>query len=304
MSLTPVPQLREQMDLIKRTVAKGATDLELELFVKQCERTGLDPFARQIYAIKRWDAQVGAEVMQTQVSIDGLRTLAADTQEMMGQEGPFWCGPNGTWMDVWLGPDEPRASKVTVLRAAWSAQGQVARFTGVALYDSYCQTRKDGRPTRMWEQMGPEMLAKCAEALALRKAFPQKLSGLYTSDEMGQSGNTAQVIYRNHSETPNSMDTVTGSSRMDSDSPADGSPILAPPKPLEGATGPSNETQAGMRSRVSQALGKLSPSQRSHALEVADSRKLPLPDEAGDGKFGPDVANAWLALIRESADAT
>lgn len=289
--------LREQMDLVKRTVAKGASDLELELFVKQCERTGLDPFARQIYAIKRWDASVGAEVMQTQVSIDGLRTLAADTGEMGGHLGPYWCGPNGDWKDVWLGPGEPRAAKVTVIRTRY---GQDAQFTGVALYDSYCQTRKDGKPTRMWEQMGPEMLAKCAESLALRKAFPQKLSGLYTSDEMGQASNPVSAPAEDQSR----FDTVTEASRSVSNRRDDESPTLPPPKALEGEIGPSHETQAGMRSRVSQALGRLSPSQRSHALEVADSRKLPLPDEAGDRKFGPDTANTWLAIIRESSDAT
>lgn len=297
------PSLRSSLDLIKRTVAKGASDQELELFIRQCERTGLDPFARQIYAIKRWDAQAGTEVMQTQVSIDGLRTLASDTGEMAGQEGPFWCGPDGKWVDVWLGPGEPRAAKVVVLRGkSWDAAAP-ARFTGVALYDSYCQTTKQGRPTRMWDQMGPEMLAKCAEALALRKAFPQRLSGLYTSDEMGQASNSS-AYRQQHAETPISISTVTESSRTSYKPPADGSPILEPPRASEGHTEAPGEPQAAMRSRVSQAMGKLSAVQRSWMLEQADARKLPLPDEAGNGKFGPDVANQWLDLIREAADVS
>jgi len=292
MSLVTTGSLRDQIDLIKRTVAKGATDLELELFVKQCERTGLDPFARQIYAIKRWDAQVGGEVMQTQVSIDGLRTLAADTYEMGGQDGPYWCGPDGEWRDVWLGSEPPRASKVSVFRRTAISEGDVtvAQFTGVALYDSYCQTKKGGSPTRMWEQMAPEMLAKCAEALALRKAFPQRLSGLYTADEMGQASNARL-------EPPQAPQGPPAG-------PPDGSDLLPPPKPLETVATGLSESQAGMRSRVSAGLGRLSPSQRSHALGQADAKRLPLPDEAGDGKFGPDVANAWLAIIREAADAT
>jgi phage recombination protein Bet len=159
----------EQTQLISTTIAPGCSGDELRLFAYACQRTGLDPFSKQIYAIKRGGR------MTVQAGIDGLRSIAERTGQLDGSE-TFWCGEDGQWQDVWLGSKPPAAAKTIIHR-----KGASHPFVGVARFADY------NAGQGLWTKMPAAMIAKCSEALALRKAFPADLSGVYSTDEMQQA---------------------------------------------------------------------------------------------------------------------
>lgn len=168
---------RDRLELIKRTVAKGATDDELRLFLYQAKRTGLDPLSGQIHFIKRWDAQAGREVGRVQTGIDGLRLIAKRTERYR----PDTDAPRFTF-------DQTGTLISARVRVFIDVGGDWFPVETEAFLAEYIQTRKDGKVVHNWAKMPRLMLAKCAEALALRKTFPAELSGIYAIEELPGDG--------------------------------------------------------------------------------------------------------------------
>ncbi len=232
--LTPAPIefSSEQMRVITNTICRGASPTELELFVSTCKRTGLDPFMRQIYAVKRWDAQANSQVMAIQIGIDGQRLIAERTGKYDGQDPVEWLDVNGTWSEVWTGVGEfPVAARCSVYRKDWT-NGRKA--TAVCRWESYAQTYgKEQKLMPTWKAMPDVMLGKCAESLALRRAFPAEMSAIaalagQSYDPTYEADEVVEVAY---------PDAIEGEY---SDVQAPPVPPPAPPKPEPEPKAPSD----------------------------------------------------------------
>lgn len=158
-----------------------APDPDLSVFLHYCQRTGMDPFTKQIYMIGRWDGKEQRTKYTIQMAIDGFRIIAERSRQYLGQTEPLWCGPDGVWRDVWTSAEPPVAAKIGVLRQGWPAPTY-----GVAHFKEFA-AKYGNSLTAMWQQMPANQIAKCAEAAALRKAFPHDLSGIYIPEEMEQA---------------------------------------------------------------------------------------------------------------------
>lgn len=156
--------------LRKHDSYKDLSEEHFQRFLYGIERHRLDPFANQIYAIQRWDNKAKIHKLTIQTGIDGYRVLADRSGKCAGNDDA-----------VFDAEQNPQRATVTVWKMI---EGTRYAFTATARWDEYYPGDKAGM---MWQKMKHVMLAKCAEALALRKAFPAELSGLYTSEEMAQA---------------------------------------------------------------------------------------------------------------------
>lgn len=178
----------DQIKVIKATLLDTAdtkfNNDELQLFLYQCKRTKLDPFTRQIYATK--NKKTGKISIQT--TIDGFRVIAERSKVYAGQTKPIWFDNDGNKFNVWPNAKGlPYACEVGVLRHDFKEP-----VYAVAIFDEYAQTNYDKSLSFMWAKMPALMISKVAEALALRKAFPNDLSGIYSQEEMQQQDQAPQ----------------------------------------------------------------------------------------------------------------
>jgi phage recombination protein Bet len=241
----------EQTQLIATTIAPGCSSDELRLFAYACQRTGLDPFSKQIYAIKR-----GGK-MTIQAGIDGLRAIAERTGELDGSHTE-WCGDDGQWADVWLSAKPPAAAKTTIWR-----KGSSHPFTGVARFADY------NAGQGLWSKMPAAMIAKCSEALALRKAFPANLSGVYSTDEMEQV--EVQPV------------TVTAAPAL----PAGDTKLFAAGKAAI-AKAKTMDDLSKVTTRMEARKGDLSDEQNEQLMQLALSREAELTAPAEEDPFDDD----------------
>ena len=264
---------QDQIDLILRTVAEGCDGDELDLFLYQANRLGLDPLNRQIHAVKR------GRKMSIQVGIDGYRLIADRTGRYAGNDEPVYPQIGEHYTDDGVVARYPEAATVTVWKLV---DGVRCPFTATALWDEYCP---DGDQAFMWRKMPFLMLAKCAEALALRKAFPAELSGVYIDEEMHQADDERRgsVTYSRSAPAPRQSAGRAAAQTLNLNRPAgnarptgNGGPILPATEPqikkIYATGGQQGYTDAELEVAVSRRFGvlphELSRRQASECIDL------------------------------------
>lgn len=285
--MVPTAMTRERVELIKRTVAPGATDDELQMFVQVCERTKLDPFARQIYAIKRRQKDEASgqwrEAITFQVSIDGARLVAERSGKYAGQLGPLWTDDGETWREVWLKREPPKAAKVGILRRDFKEP-----LWAVATWEQYVAKTRDGTPTSMWQKMGPLMLAKCAEMLGLRRAFPQELSGVYSREEMEQADNEQPPIEVNVDFEPKHADVAQPEEQRTRNAQAAGStPAVGIAHPEQVASSAGSRSTAATKANFEPTAQAEPPKADAPKLRAVPDKPAPPRATPADTKPAP-----------------
>lgn len=190
-----VSHTASQLDLIRRTYAVDCTPLEFEQFVAVANRAGLDPLRKQIYAVVYNKDKLDKRRMSIITGIDGYRAIAARGNNYRPDEN----APVFEASDALKSETNPQGLIYATVRVyKIGPDRQWHAIAGVAYWDEFVPLKEiweGGQPsgkfkldkTGKWYAMPRLMLAKCAEAQALRKGWPDDISGIYTEDEMDRA---------------------------------------------------------------------------------------------------------------------
>jgi|SRR5215207_3468878 len=202
--MPPAPALRDvthdpkALQLIKRTVAADTTDDEFDLFIAMAKGLKLDPRRRQIYAVVYSKKDPKKRRMSIIVGIDGFRTVAART----GDYRPDDEEPSYEIDPALKGPINPAGLVKATVKVFKHAHGAWFPAVASAYWEEYAPIEEEwaedlesGKRKRTgqkklggkWGTMPRLMLAKVAEALALRKAWPDDFSNIYAEEEMDRT---------------------------------------------------------------------------------------------------------------------
>ena len=171
----------ELMEVLQSSLYPGASIASIKMVLGYCKASGLDPMRKPVHIVPMWDRKAKRMRDVTMPGIGLYRTDAARTGEHVGTDEPIF----GPMVDYELGGTKvtvPEWCKVTVYRLK---NGQKCAYTATEFWiENYATAGKDSdAPNAMWKKRGRGQLAKCAEAQALRKAFPE-VGSQPTADEM------------------------------------------------------------------------------------------------------------------------
>ena len=150
--------------------------------VDYCKARGLDIFKKPVHIVPIWDKKKGRLVETVWPGIAELRTTAARTGDYAGKDAPEW-GPDKTQQfDSNVTVTFPEWCRVTVHKIV---HGHRVGYTGEVYWiETYASKGKANTPNEMWRKRARGQLAKCAEAEALRAAFPEEIGGEHSAEEM------------------------------------------------------------------------------------------------------------------------